>query len=181
MPGFRPEGDLERQLASDPELLGGLAWGSPRPGHPEGSVGRHVSELLSAVDAWGETGDRRAELRFLALVHDSLKRRVDQGRPKIGENHHAMRARRFAERYTNDERLLSVIELHDRSYALWRRLDRTGELQEEEFQRMLDAIPDPALFLRFVELDGSTAGKRPEPLAWLRAELERRGVMHLDE
>ena len=32
-----------------------------------------------------------------------------------------MRARRFAERYTDDERLLATIELHDRPYNLWRK------------------------------------------------------------
>lgn len=175
VPGFRPESQLERRLTSDRELLGGLAWGSPRPSHPEGSVGRHVAELLMTIDAWNESGERRADLRFLALVHDSLKRRVDRSRPTRGENHHATRARRFAERYTSDERLLSVIELHDRPYALWHRVDRTGELQEQELQDMIAALPDPELFLRFVELDGSTPGKRSEPLVWLRRELARGG------
>jgi hypothetical protein len=32
------------------------------------------------------------------------------------------------------------------------------------------------LFLRFVELDGSTEGKNPEPLRWFQAELGRRGL-----
>lgn len=167
-------------MATDRALLTGLAWGRPRPSHPEGSVGRHVAELLERIDAWRETGQRRAELRFLALVHDSFKYAVDPDRPKRGENHHAMRARRFAERYTHDERLLSVIEMHDRPYALWRRLDRTGKLQEDQLAAMVDALPDPALFLRFVELDGSTPGKRQEPLSWLRTELEHRVGMALE-
>jgi hypothetical protein len=176
VPGFRPESDLERRLATDPELLAGLAWGSPRPSHPEGSVGEHVSELLRTIDGWGESGGRRAALRFLALVHDSLKRRVDPRRAKTDENHHAVRARRFAEGYTDDERLLRVLEFHDRPYALWRRLARTGRLQEDRLEEMIRSLPDPDLFVRFVELDGSTAGKRDEPIKWLRAELERRGV-----
>ena len=70
--GFEPESDLERRLAEDPVLLEGLAWGTPREGHPEGSIGRHVAELLRKIDEWGETGQRRADLRFLALVHLSL-------------------------------------------------------------------------------------------------------------
>jgi hypothetical protein len=32
---------------------------------------------------------------------------------------------------------------------------------------VLARIPDLRLFLRFVELDGSTQGKDPRPLAWL--------------
>jgi hypothetical protein len=54
-------------------LLRGLAWGRPRRGHPEGSVGAHVADLLATIERWGEAGERRAELRFIALVHDSLK------------------------------------------------------------------------------------------------------------
>lgn len=52
--GFEPESDVERRLASDPVLLEGLAWGEPREGHPEGSVGRHVADLLRTIDEWGE-------------------------------------------------------------------------------------------------------------------------------
>jgi hypothetical protein len=176
IPGFQPETELERRIASDPELVEGLRWGRPRAGHPEGSVGRHVADLLATIEDWGERGERREQLRVLALVHDSLKYQVDARCPKTGENHHAARARRFAERYTDDDRLLGALELHDRPYALWRRLDRTGELQEGELAALIDRLADPGLFVRFVELDGSTSGKSQEPIRWLRAELERRDV-----
>jgi hypothetical protein len=174
VPGFEPESELERTLIADPELREGLAWGRPRRGHPEGSVGAHVADLLETVDRWGETGDRRAELRFLALVHDAMKYRVRDWLPKVGENHHATRARRFAQRYTSDERLLATIELHDRPYALWRKLRRTGRMDEQRLEQMLGRIPDRDLFVRFVELDGSTDGKNPEPIDWLKRELSRR-------
>jgi hypothetical protein len=174
VPGFVPENELERTLIADPDLQEGLAWGKPRHGHPEGSVGAHVADLLQTLDRWGETGERRAELRFIALVHDAMKYRVRDWLPKVGENHHAMRARRFAERYTTDERLLATIEQHDRPYALWRKRRRTGRVDEEGLRRMLERIPDRDLFVRFVELDGSTEGKNPEPIDWLKKELERR-------
>ena len=175
IPGFVAETELERRLAGDPLLLEGWAWGSPRRGHPEGSVGAHVADLLRAIDEWGEVGTRRAELRFLALVHDSLKSQVSKGRPNSGENHHAARARAFAEGLTDDERLLATIEEHDRPYGLWRKLRRKGELDEAAFETMLGKIPDLSLFVRFVELDGSTTGKNPEPVKWFRDELRRRG------
>jgi hypothetical protein len=140
-------------------------------------VGAHVADLLETIERWGETGDRRAELRLLALIHDSMKYRVRDWLPKVGPNHHAMRARRFAERYTDDERLLATIEHHDRPYALWRKLQRTGRTDEEALDRMTDGIPDADLFARFVELDGSTEGKNPEPIAWLEQELRRRGAL----
>jgi hypothetical protein len=171
--GTGPETELERAVWRDPVLLAGLAWGKPRRGHPEGSVATHVKDLLEAIDRWGETGKRRNELRLIALVHDSLKYRVSNWRPKTGENHHAMRARRYAERYTDDERLLATIELHDRPYNLWKRPPR-GTFDERRLSRMLDRIPDLELFVRFLELDGSTEGKNPEPIRRFKEELAAR-------
>jgi hypothetical protein len=180
IPDFHPETDLERLVTAEAELLKGLAWGEPRAGHPEGAVGVHVSHLLRTLDRSSITGEQRDALRFMALVHDSFKYQVRERLPRIGENHHAMRARRFAERFTDDERILAAIELHDRPYALWRKLQRRGKLDERAFERMLSRIGDPELFLRFIELDGSTEGKRPEPIAWFRCELVKRGLVDGD-
>jgi hypothetical protein len=174
VPGFHPENERERALARDEHLRRGLAWGTPRKGHPEGSVGAHVADLLRTLDDWDLPAATRSELRFIALVHDSLKGEVKDWMPKTGENHHAVRARRLAERYTDDERLLGTIEQHDRPYAIWRKMRRKGRLDERAFDQMLERIPDRKLFLRFVELDGSTEGKDPEPVRWFREELERR-------
>ena len=177
VPGFRPENELEERLAADPELLAGLAWGEPREAHPEGAVGNHVAELLSVIDDDGETGQRRSDLRFIALVHDSFKYRVRNWLPRQGRNHHASRARRFAERYTDDERLLCAIEFHDRPYHLWKRMQKRGELDRDELERMLERISDHELFQRFVEVDGTGEAKNPEPIRWLRSELEQRGLL----
>jgi hypothetical protein len=171
-----PETDRERELLADPVLREGLAWGKPRRGHPEGTVGAHVEDLLATIDGWGETGTRREELRFLAMVHDSQKNKVKDWLPRTGENHHATRARRFAERYTDDERLLATIEQHDRPYNIWRKAQRKGRQDDHALNEMIDRIPDLDLFVRFVELDGSTEGKNHEPLRWLKAELAQRGL-----
>jgi hypothetical protein len=177
VPGFVPENELEAAIASDPELLAGLAWGKPREAHPEGAVGNHVADLLRCIDRDGDSGERRSLLRFIALVHDSFKYRVRNWLPREGRNHHASRARRFAERHTDDERLLTTIELHDRPYHLWKRMRRKGELDTDAFEEMLERIPDYELFQRFIEVDGSSEAKDPEPIRWLRGELERRGLI----
>jgi hypothetical protein len=162
IPGFRPETALERELASDPALLEGLAWGRPRRGHPEGSVGSHVADILAAITE--PPGPRRRDLRFLALVHDAFKHRVEPGVAYSPDNDHAVLARRFAAHHTGDARLLVALELHDEPYFIWR--TRTGD-GRAALRAMLAPIPDLGLFLRFVELDGSTNGKDPRPLAWL--------------
>jgi hypothetical protein len=177
IPGFEPENDRERALAGDERQREGLTWGKPRKGHPEGTVGAHVGELLRTLDSWSLAEPLRSDLRFIALAHDTLKGEVKGWLPKTGENHHAMRARRLAEGYTDDERLLATIEQHDRPYAIWRKMRRKGRLDEPAFEEMLARIPDPDLFLRFVELDGSSEAKNPEPVRWLRDQLETRGAL----
>ena len=175
LPGFEAENELEQRVTRDQDLLEGLAWGEPRDGHPEGSVAAHVEDLLETLEKWDEPAERRSKLRFMALVHDAFKGDVRERLPKIGRNHHADRARRFAEDYTDDQAMLSVIQHHDRPYALWRKMKRKGSLDERGFNKMLEDIPDLDLFVRFVELDGSTEGKTPDPIAWLRVELRNRG------
>lgn len=176
IPGFQPETDLERAVVEDPEIRRGLAWGRPRKGHPEGSVGRHVADLLERIESSGAPEPLRSRLRLVALVHDALKFRVMERLPHVGPNHHGARARAVVDRYTDDESLLSTVELHDRPYGIWRRVRRTGRAQTSRLDRLVDRIVDPKLFLRFVELDGSTEGKDPEPVRWFRHELERRGA-----
>jgi hypothetical protein len=164
-------------VTEDPELLAGLAWGEPREAHPEGAVGIHVAQLLEEIDSDEETGERRADLRFIALVHDSFKYRVRNWLPRQGRNHHAMRARRFAERYTDDERLLATIEFHDRPYHLWKGMKKRGELDSEALEEMLGRVPDHVLFQRFIEVDGASEAKNPGPIRWLRGELEQRRLL----
>ena len=175
LPEFEPENELEVRVTADAALLAGLAWGEPREGHPEGSIAAHVADLLKLLDEWDEPAERRRSLRFITLVHDSFKGNVIDKLPKMGRNHHADRARRFAERYTSDDAILLTIQHHDRPYALWRKMRRKGKLDERGFEKMVADLPDLGLFVRFVELDGSTEGKNREPIRWLRSELARRG------
>ena len=175
VPGFAPETETELALAADPVMLEGWAWGAPRRGHPEGSVGRHVADLLAQLERWGETDVRRTELRFISLVHDSLKFAVSPWMLRVGENHHAMRARRFAEAYTNDERLLVTIELHDRPYHLWRTKWIFRRSERRGLEVLNRRVQDAELFVRFVELDGSTEGKNSEPIEWFKQQMVARG------
>ena len=156
-------------MARDPEVLAGLAWGRPRRGHPEGAVGRHVADLLARIEP-GER--RRGDLRFIAIVHDAAKHRAhDPGTPAT-TNDHALLARRLAERWIRDEAVLSTVELHDECWWLWLRGRDAGV--GARLDAVAARIRDPALYLRFVELDQTAPGKDPRPLPWFRAELERR-------
>jgi hypothetical protein len=167
---IEPETDLERQLLADDELRAGLAWGKPRWGHPEGSVAAHVAGMLAAIDL---REPLRADLRVLALIHDSFKRQLQPDKPWSPANDHAQLARRFAERYLDDERLLAVLELHDEPYWLW----RSSAERDEALRRLLASIPDRVLLARFVELDAASEGKDLSFLWWFRRELAKHGEL----
>jgi hypothetical protein len=161
---FAPETELEHRLLNEPRLNAGLSWGRPRLGHPEGRVADHVAAMLAAI----ATDDPlRRDLRFLALIHDSFKAQVHPDRPWSPANDHAALARRFAEGYTGDERLLTTLELHDEPYWIW----RTAEAPEHALRRLLERLPDREVFARFVELDATNEGKDLTFLWWFRREL----------
>lgn len=155
-----PETVLEQQLLDDPAIRSGLAWGLPRHGHPEGHVGAHVSAMLRRIPC---DDPDRAALRALSIVHDAAKATVRHDRPWSPDNDHAVLARRFAARHTDDERLLDIVQWHDEPYWLWR-----NDRPRRTVARVLRRMPDPGLFARFVELDAASEGKDLSFLWWFQ-------------
>jgi hypothetical protein len=171
IPGFEPENELEGRLTTDASILAGLAWGTPRPGHPEGTVAAHVADMLRRIP---RDDPHRAELRAVTIVHDAAKAFVRTELAWSPENDHAVLARRLAARHTDDERLLNSIELHDEAYWQWRQAGRDASPQPT-----LDRATDPTLLARFIELDASTEGKDLTFLWWFRrhtTDLLRHGI-----
>jgi hypothetical protein len=107
------------------------------------------------------------DLRLLAIIHDAFKAEVRPDERWAPENDHATRARRFAEHYISDERLLAALELHDEPYWIWRH----AGAPEHALGPLLERVPDTELFARFVELDAASEGKDLTFLWWFRREL----------
>ena len=142
VPGFAAETDLERALIEDPGCWRAWRGASPRAATRRARWARtwRTCSRRSTTGARPASAGRScASSRWCTTPS---RTRVQNWRPKTGENHHAMRARRFAERYTDDERLLATIELHDRPYDLWRRLRRTRP-RSTSTRSTRDARPDP--------------------------------------
>lgn len=153
----------------DPAWVEGAAWGEPRPGHPEGAVIAHIVEVLANVDDVAVDAGDRERLRLIALIHDTFKYRVDRSLPRTGENHHAMLARRFAERYIDDAGILEVIELHDEAYNAWAKGARTGNwaAAEARARRLVARLGGSIGFYeRFYRADNETGSKNQAPLRW---------------
>ena len=175
---FALETPLERAIAADPVWQRGITWGWPRPGHAEGKVMYHIADVLANVERYALSPADRRDLRVITLTHDSLKYRVDPERARSGANHHAARARRFAERYISDERVLQLIELHDEGIHLWNRWRRTGDdrLIAAQLDTLLEQLGENwLLFIEFFRCDNDTPSKNPEPVLWFEEMLRERG------
>lgn len=176
---FVLETDLERCIAADPAWQLGLDWGKPRFGHMEGPIKYHIAEVLANIDRQCTTPDERRILRLVALIHDTFKYRVDESRPKIGTNHHAYIARKFAECYISDPVLLDLIELHDEAYNSWRlgayrdRWHHAEERVNTLLQRIGASLP---LYVRFFHADSETDSKDQAPVVWFEQFLKVRGL-----
>lgn len=175
---INPRNELEKTILKDLEIQQGLKYGEPRDGHPEGSVENHVIEILERFDTFNDPPEVTDKLRFAAIVHDSFQFKVDQRKPKIGENNHGMLARKFAERYISDKILLDIIELHDAYYYLWIKFEKKGIFSEEEFRKLADRIKDGlVLYLKFMFIDGTTGDKKIEPRIWFHDKLIELGYL----
>ncbi len=174
-----PETPLEHSITSDPEWIDGMLWGVPRPGHPEGSVGKHTIEVLANVDRFAASEAERQELRLIALLHDCRKHLVG-GR---GGTDHCLEARRYSERFLEDERLLQVIEHHDDVFRIYRRLMRDYPLRSRAADEMLGELLSCLreydcldLFIVFFRCDTLTGDKSLIPYEWLTAQLYTSGM-----
>jgi hypothetical protein len=170
VPGFGATNAVEWAIVCDPDIRRGFAFAVENAGHPERLVGAHVAAILRNIEPDDELAPA---LRFLALVHDSMKWAVRRDMAWSPDNDHAVLARRVAERHTSDPRLLWTIELHDEAYWIF----RNSPSESEPLDALLARLPDTELYLRFVELDSTTEGKEPTFLVWLRNELGLRSLL----
>jgi hypothetical protein len=168
---IKPETELESLIIQDPDFVAGALWGKPRNGHPEGQVIYHIADVLRNIDSMPKSSSYRESLRLIAIIHDTFKYKVDTTKPKYGENHHAMIARRFAEKYISDTKILDVIELHDEAYNAYCKGYRRGQWYgaEKRANELIDRLKSSgslSLFLFFYLSDNTTGDKDSKDFDW---------------
>jgi hypothetical protein len=168
---IKPETELESLIIQDPDFITGALWGKPRNGHPEGKVIYHIADVLKNIDSMPKSSSYRESLRLIAIIHDTFKYKVDTTKPKYGENHHAMIARRFAEKYISDTKILDVIELHDEAYNAYCKGSRRGQWHgaEKRANLLIDRLKSNGsleLFLFFYLSDNTTGDKNSKDFEW---------------
>lgn len=165
-------------VTRDPHYQRNLSWGKPRPGHPEGTVRAHIAELERNLERLSAriSGDDYWKLKVLIHTHDTFKP-DSAGEGSVPISHpksHASLARAFLSRFTDDQDLLIMTQLHDEPFALWNQRRSRGTYNRERFRHLLDSIRDWNLFALFLIIDGCTEGKSREPLRWFFGEIARR-------
>jgi len=167
----KPENGIETAIVNDADFLEGAAYGKPRSGHPEGAVIYHVKEVLANIEKfYGEDPDR-TDLRLIALVHDTFKHKVDRNKPKVGANHHGTIARVFAQKFSQDHKVLSIIERHDEAYNSWgvgARRDKWYKA-EERANRLIQGLlieGGLGLYIKFYKCDNLTGDKEQDNYDW---------------
>jgi len=173
---IKPESVVEVEIMNDPEFIEGAMLGEPRRGHPEGKIIYHIEEVLANVDkCTAQAPESRKMLRFVALIHDTFKHKVDYTKPKVGENHHAMIARRFAEKYTKDLVILDIIELHDEAYNAYsmgvRKDNWKGAV--ERIDRLRKRLGYwLGVYMIFYWCDNNTGDKTQENYEWFEEQIK---------
>jgi len=166
---LKPETDLEKQILNDLDFKKGLFWGKPRYGHPEGKIIYHIAEVLKNIDQLQVNSHTRQQLRLVAFIHDTFKNVEDQNRPRDWSKHHSMIARKFAERYIEDEVVLNIIEHHDEAFYSWRSkyVFKNEKKGEKRMQKLIDNISDSIqTFYLFFKCDTQTGDKNQKPIKW---------------
>lgn len=172
---LQPETDREQQILQDPEFVRGLDWGTPRYGHPEGQIYKHIREVLDNIDALPVTVREREKLRLIAFVHDTFKYKEHKGHPRDWSKHHAIFARKFLEKYTVNNELLTITEWHDEAYYCW--CTQFLYHQPAAARKRLDTLlgrlgTSLQLYYYFFVVDTRTGDKNLAPLRWFERAVE---------
>jgi hypothetical protein len=104
-------------------------------------------------------------------THDTFKGLAEPNVPIAHARSHASLAREFLSDYCNDPTLLAVVQYHDEPFALWQQFHTRGRFSEDRLAALIENVRDWDLFLTFLVIDGSAAGKSRRPVRWFLGQL----------
>jgi hypothetical protein len=165
-------------ILADPRYQRNLDWGAARPGHPEGTVRKHIAEIEPNLETLRPrlSDSDYGKLKLLIHTHDSFKADSEPGVGITDPKSHASLAKQFLAEFCDDRDLLAMVQYHDEPFALWRQFDAKGKCNQERLAALLTNIADWNLFLAFNIIDGCTEGKSREPLRWFFSEVDGKVV-----
>jgi hypothetical protein len=173
-----PISTLESKLLDQPEFKIGLNWGVPRFGHPEGKVGFHIVEVLENIKQLKTDDTTYQQLRLVALTHDTFKFQEIETHAKGKRINHGLLARRYSEKFIDDESTLDLIELHDEIYYAWRQeaLYSAPLEANARLNKLINRIgQNLQLHYLFFRCDTMTGDKIQAPRFWFEQKAKKIG------
>jgi hypothetical protein len=162
--------DICTEIVSNPRYQANILYGKARRGHQEGTVQAHIMELEANLQTLNVQGlvsaDHYWKLMVLIHVHDSFKAEAKRDSAILDPQSHASLAREFLSNYCDDEDMLNIVQYHDLGFAVYRKFQQTGRLDEAKLMTGLTSIKDLNLFLLFAIIDACTASKGREMITW---------------
>ena len=172
---INPISSLEAKLMDQEEFKIGFNWGVPRFGHPEGKVGFHVKEVLDNIRLLATDELTLQRLRITAFAHDAFKYKEAETILNGKRINHGLLARRFMEKFIDDENTLDLIELHDEIYYAWRHDALQGNVEQAliRLQRLKERIKgNLRLHYFFFRCDTMTGDKVQAPRYWFEKKIK---------
>lgn len=161
-----PISDLEQAIIEHPLWLENIAYGVPRPGHPEGAIIFHIHDVLDNVESKYANSPYYEELRLITLIHDSFKGLVDRTKPKVNGNNHADYAAQFAHHLDLPSNIIEIIRYHDEVYFS----QRSNDI--ERLHRLIDRFEaDLDLYTAFFICDTETGDKDTSRIQWFQEQI----------
>ena len=152
-------GKFVKHIIASPAWTLARDWGQPRPGHPEGTVGRHVSEqVVPFIDRWYSTRPEYWDLVALAYLHDIGKPATQYVDGRLAGDSHSIISAQMALELGAPDRLVQVILSNGRAYSHWRKLvDKRNGWQADRWtaerqQKFIDEFGRAGLDLHLLVL-----------------------------
>lgn len=177
--------EIIERIMADPLYRKNIEYGRQRPGHPEGRIKQHITDLEKNLEILKKKGritteDDYWKLKFLIYVHDLFKAETDKSITTSTILGHAILAREYARQFVEDVDLLNMIQYHDENYELWKEYLQNGKYDSDRFNCLLRTIKNWDLFLLFTIIDGCTKGKDYAKLGWFINEVKKYKVTNVD-
>ena len=168
-----PEIGLLARVLRDERYRRNIRWGEPRPGHSEGTIRAHITDLernlLRLAPRLGPV--EIARLRLLIHTHDTFKPEAKEGVAILDPANHASLAAAYLEDLGAAPEVVAVAQHHDRPYSIQLATRANPDVAGERIESLRECVPDWDLLVAFVIVDSATASKRGETSRWFLEQI----------
>lgn len=164
----------EKEILSSREFNLAANYGNKRKGHPEGTIGSHIEQILTFIDKLSNQ-ERRNDLRLLAQLHDLGKYKVTRSENGhvIGKGH-SLHSYDIATNFIPERQdLLDQIAVHDKYFHFYKDSLR-GKNRDEKFIKTYSRL-DLDTLIRFNYADSNN--RERDSVMWFDDECVRKDLL----